>query len=78
MKKIETEKSLGHILCHDITQIIKDKNKGTAFKKGHIVVKEDIDVLLSIGKKHLYVWEHKEGFMHENDAANARMLVKVK
>ena len=30
---------------------------------------EDIPVLLSIGKEHLYVWEADESMLHENDAA---------
>ena len=37
MKEIRTEDAVGHILCHDITQIIKDVKKGVLFKKGHIV-----------------------------------------
>lgn len=57
-----------HILCHDITQIIKDVKKGVLFKKGHIVREEDIPLLLSVGKEHLYVWEKKEGILHENEA----------
>ena len=69
MKEINTRNAVGHVLCHDITQIIKDKVKGVAFKKGHVVKEEDIDVLLSLGKDHLYVWEKKEGILHENEAA---------
>ena len=42
MKEIRTEDAVGHILCHDITQIIKDKKKGVLFKKGHIVREEGI------------------------------------
>ena len=61
MKEIRTEDAVGHILCHDITQIIKDVKKGVLFKKGHIVREEDIPLLLSVGKEHLYVWEKKEG-----------------
>ena len=60
---------MGHILCHDITQIIKDTKKDVVFKKGHIIREEDIDVLLSVGKRHLYVWENQPGMVHENDAA---------
>ena len=56
MKKIETIHAVGHVLCHDVTQIIKDKTKGPVFRKGHIVTEEDIPVLLSVGKDHLYVW----------------------
>ena len=28
MKEIRTEDAVGHVLCHDITQIIKDEKKG--------------------------------------------------
>lgn len=69
MKLIPTEQAVGHVLCHDITQIIKDVKKGVAFKKGHIVTEEDIPVLLSIGKEHLYIWEKNENMLHENEAA---------
>lgn len=69
MLVIDTKDAVGHVLCHDITQIVKDKVKGVAFKKGHIVREEDINVLLSLGKDHLYVWEKQEGMLHENEAA---------
>ena len=61
--------SEGAVLCHDITQIIKGVTKDAVFRKGHIVRKEDIPVLLSVGKDQLYVWENEEGMLHENDAA---------
>ena len=57
MKEIETIHAEGHVICHDITVIIKDQIKDTAFRKGHIVTKEDIPKLLSLGKYHLYVWK---------------------
>ena len=69
MKKSNTVDAIGHVLCHDITRIIKDEVKDTPFRKGHIVKEEDIPVLLSLGKEHLYVWEQKEDMLHENDAA---------
>lgn len=69
MKQIRTEDAVGHVLCHDITLIIKDVKKGVAFKKGHVVTEEDIPVLLSIGKEHLYIWEKDENMLHENEAA---------
>jgi molybdenum cofactor synthesis domain-containing protein len=69
MKLIKTIEAEGHILCHDITQIIKDEKKGVVFRKGHVVKKEDVPVLLSVGKENLYIWEKKEGMLHENDAA---------
>ena len=69
MKLIKTSEAVGHVLCHDITRIVKDVEKGAAFRKGHIVTEEDIPVLLSIGKEHLYVWEKEAGMLHENEAA---------
>ncbi|MBP5773736.1 MAG: molybdopterin-binding protein, partial [Eubacterium sp.] len=39
------------------------------FKKGHIVKEEDIEVLLSVGKENLYVWENNENVLHEDEAA---------
>lgn len=75
MKEIRTEDAVGHVLCHDITQIIKDKKKGVVFSKGHIVKEEDIPVLLSVGKEHLFVWEKQPGILHENEAAE--ILYKI-
>lgn len=69
MKLIQTVEAEGAVLCHDITQIVRGVTKGAIFRKGHVVAKEDIPVLLSIGKDQLYVWEREEGMLHENDAA---------
>ena len=69
MKLIQTVDAEGAVLCHDITQIIKGVTKDAVFRKGHIVTKEDITVLLSVGKDQLYVWEKEEGMLHENEAA---------
>lgn len=69
MKKIRVEDAVGSVLCHDMTRIVKDVVKDAAFRKGHIVREEDIPVLLSMGKEHIYVYEKKEGMVHENDAA---------
>ena len=69
MKLIRTEDAVGSVLCHDITQIIPGVVKDAVFRKGHVVTEEDIPVLLSVGKEHLYVWEQQEGMLHENDAA---------
>lgn len=69
MKIIETTNAVGHVLFHDITQIIVGEKKGPVFRKGHVVREEDIPVLLSVGKDHLYVWEKSENSLHENEAA---------
>ncbi len=69
MKLIDTKDSVGQVLCHDITRIIKDKEKGPVFRKGHIIREEDIPVLLSVGKDHVYIWEMDEKMLHEDEAA---------
>ncbi len=69
MKLIKTTQAAGHVLCHDMTQIIQGEFKGPRFKKGHVVSEDDIPVLLSMGKENLYVWEIESGMLHENDAA---------
>lgn len=69
MRLIDTTAAVGHVLCHDITVIVKDVKKGVAFKKGHIVTKEDIPELLKLGKDHLYVWEKDDSMLHEDEAA---------
>lgn len=73
MKQISTTEAVGHVLCHDLTQILPGEFKGARFRKGHIVTEADIPVLLSMGKEHLYVWELEPGMLHENDAA-ARLV----
>lgn len=69
MKIIPVEKAVGMILCQDITKIVPGEFKGRAFKKGHIIKEEDIKELLKLGKEHVYVWEPKEGEIHEDEAA---------
>ncbi|MDD7200720.1 MAG: hypothetical protein SPF89_05865 [Sphaerochaetaceae bacterium] len=70
MKLVATQDAVGMVICHDITRIVKGVVKDAAFRKGHIVTKEDIPLLLSLGKDHLYVWECDENMLHENDAAD--------
>ncbi len=69
MKLINTVDAVGHVLCHDMTRIIPGEEKGPLFRKGHVVTEEDIPLLLSIGKEHLYVWEMNDDMLHEDDAA---------
>ena len=69
MKMMKTEDAVGHILCHDITQIIRGVTKAPVFRKGHIITKEDIPVLLSVGKDHVYIWENDDTVYHENEGA---------
>lgn len=69
MKLMKTEDAVGQVLCHDITQIIKGVTKDAVFRKGHVIREEDIPVLLSVGKDHIYIWEKDAGVLHENEAA---------
>lgn len=69
MKVVKVEEAVGMVLGHDMTQIIPGGFKGARFKKGHIVKEEDIPVLKSMGKDHIYILELEEGMVHENDAA---------
>lgn len=69
MKLIPVQEAVGHVLCHDMTQIIPGQYKDARFRKGHVVREEDIPVLLAMGKENLYVWELVPGMVHENDAA---------
>lgn len=69
MKLIKTVEAEGAVLCHDITQIIKGVVKDAVFRKGHVVTKADIPVLLRVGKEQLYVWEKEDGMLHEDEAA---------
>ncbi len=69
MKLVRTEDAVGQVLCHDLTRIVVGEVKGAAFKKGHVVTEEDIPLLLSMGKEHLYVWEKNENMLHEDEGA---------
>ena len=71
MKLIPVQEAVGHVLCHDLTRIVRGEFKGPQFRKGHVVTEEDIPMLLSMGKEHLYVWEMEPGMLHENDGAEA-------
>ena len=68
MKKVRVEEAVGQTLCHDITAMVPGF-KGALFKRGHVVAEEDIDTLLDIGKKHIYVGDMEPGMMHEEDCA---------
>src|SRR3712207_2030603 len=69
MKEVYVEDAIGMVLCQDLTEIVPGEKKGVAFKKGHVIREEDIPKLLDIGKRHIYVWDTAEGYVHENDAA---------
>lgn len=68
-KSIPLEKAVGMMLAHDMTKIVPGEFKGPAFKKGHIIKEEDVSQLLDMGKQNIYVYDPKDGYVHENDAA---------
>ncbi|GAB6112678.1 molybdopterin-binding protein [Desulfomicrobium escambiense] len=69
MKAIPVEEAVGTVLCHDITRIIPGETKGAAFRRGHIVTPQDIQALLDIGKANLYVFDPRDGYVHEDECA---------
>ena len=69
MKLLKTKNAVGHILCHDVTQIVKGVTKDAVYRKGHVITESDVPVLLYLGKEHVYIWEDDENTLHENDAA---------
>ncbi|MDR1893376.1 MAG: molybdopterin-binding protein [Spirochaetales bacterium] len=69
MKELPVVDAVGQVLCHDLTRIVRGEMKGPQFRKGHIISPEDIPMLLSMGKDHIYVWEKTPGMLHENEAA---------
>ena len=69
MRLMRTEEAVGQVLCHDITRIIRGVTKDAVFRKGHVIREEDVPVLLSVGKDHIYVWENDETMLHEDEAA---------
>jgi molybdenum cofactor synthesis domain-containing protein len=66
---IAIQEAVGCVLAHDVTRIIPGKEKGPAFKKGHIIRQEEIPDFLKIGKERIYVLDLKPGVLHENEAA---------
>ena len=69
MKTVSVYEAENMVLGHDLTQIIPGKVKGPAFKRGHIITKDDIPRLLDMGKENLYVFDLSEGDLHEDEAA---------
>jgi molybdopterin biosynthesis enzyme len=70
LKSVPVEESVGMVLPHDITEIVKDVKKGVAFKKGHIIRAEDIVHLKQLGKDNIYIISLTASEIHENEAAS--------
>lgn len=69
MREMPVQQAVGRVLFHDITRIEPGEFHGRAFKKGHIIVPDDIGQLLKLGKDNIYVLDLEEGFVHEDTAA---------
>ncbi|MCG8482968.1 MAG: molybdopterin-binding protein, partial [Clostridia bacterium] len=69
MKKVRVEEALGMVLAHDLTKIVPGKFKGAAFKKGHVIKKEDVEELKDMGKNHIYIIELSDKDLHEDESA---------
>ena len=68
-KTVKIEDAVGLVLAHDVTEIRKDEFKGRAFKKGHNIAMSDICHLQRLGKRHIYVLDLPDEYIHEDDAA---------
>lgn len=66
---VPVDEAVGMVLPHDVTEIRPREFKGPAFKKGHVIQKEDIEHLKRLGKEHIYVLELGEDDLHEDEAA---------
>jgi len=69
LRKVKVEKAVGYVLAHDITEIIPQRKKDVAFKRGRIIEQEDVEHLLDLGKNYVYVMEGNEKAVHEDEAA---------
>lgn len=70
-RTIPVDEAVGMVLAHDVTEIRQRECKGAAFRKGHVVTREDIDHLRRLGKERLYVLDLAADELHEDDAARA-------
>jgi Probable molybdopterin binding domain len=71
LKKLSVQEAVGTVLAHDITEIRPGEFKGRAFKKGHVIRREDVCHLQRLGKENLFVLHIADDEMHEDDAAYA-------
>lgn len=69
IQSIPVHQAVGRVLAHDVTRIIPGKEKGPAFRKGHIIQAEEIPAFLKMGKENIYVLDLEPGSLHENEAA---------
>lgn len=75
MKTVHVTNAVGLVLGQDLTRVIPGEFKGVAFHKGHIIQSEDIPLLMSMGKDHIYIMELGPDDVHENAAAHQLALL---
>ena len=68
-KTVAVEESVGMVLPHDITEIVRGSHKKCAFRKGHVIRPEDIVHLKRLGKDNIYILTLDPDEIHENEAA---------
>src|SRR6266498_1122559 len=68
METVHVTQAVGMILGQDLTRVT-DESKEIAFKKGHIIRREDIPAMLNMGKDRVYVMKIEPNAVHENEAA---------
>ncbi len=76
LREVLVQDAVGMVLAHDLTQIIPGQFKGRLFRKGHVILEEDIPSLLNIGKEHIYILSLQDGYIHEDEAAK-RLAMSV-
>ena len=72
IEALAVEDAVGRSTLHDMTRIVPGSAKGPAFRNGHRLEAGDIDLLLSMGKKTVYVRGAASpdgGWIHEDEAA---------
>jgi molybdenum cofactor synthesis domain-containing protein len=69
LRKVHVNDAIGMVLGHDVTKVIPGEFKGPVFRRGHVIKKEDLQELMSIGKEHIYIIDLEKGEIHEEEAA---------
>ena len=74
LKTVPVEQAIGSRILHDMTRVIPENAKWPAFRHGHTITAEDIDILKKMGRKNIYVEDQKgadQQWVHEDEAALA-------
>ena len=68
MKQIRTLDAIGHVLSHDITQIIKDEKRSIVQERPYYQGRRYSEAFVRRQGKYIYFGK-QEGMLHENEAA---------